>query len=1582
MDTKVGSYFERLMKRIELRVSDEHALDSLSVFAEKFWQHAPEADLAIRSVEDDAGLTIDSWKKFTKRSSDDVHISIANPVHARDGWQSSHTVVRIMSLDMAFMVDSALIALSQDGNITHHLNNVVFDVVRDEAGEVSFVEDAADTSTRELFVHAEIDRVADDELEALQKRLERTVTDLKAVVADFLPMKDQLAEISKLLKTTPPALEADEVAEALVFLDWLSANNFTFLGYREFEYADDVMRQCGQPLGILRRRNRATERKLSEQPASTQAFLLETSLLSFSKSGTKSRVHRPAYPDYVGIKKFDADGQVIGEWGFLGLYTSRVYMEHPVDIPVLRRKVARVVERSRFSPGGFDAKVLGQILATYPRDELFQIDADDLFETTMAVTAIHERRRIRVFARYESYGLFVNCLVYMPRDLFNTAARLRIQALLSETFEAEDSEFDIHFSESVHVRLQLTLRIPPGAKPDVDMRKLETQITELISDWTTELNSALLTAFGETQGRRFVREYADAFPAGYRESFDATFAADDIASIRTLSADRDLVTRFYHLPEDPPDLVKLKIFHLGGSLPLSDIIPKLENMGFRVGGENPFRIRRANQEPVWIHDYTLVFGAELDIAAIGDRFEQSFVRTWHGEAEDDGFNKLILGAGLTWEQVSVLRTFARYMQQIRFGFSQEFISATLDRHREMAAELVGYFEARFHPDQEEAVSEALHQKILGELEEVQLLNEDRILRRYLELMRATKRTNYFQETADGHRKPYLSIKIAPAEVSAMPRPLPMFEIFVYAPHFEGVHLRGGMIARGGLRWSDRHEDYRTEVLGLVKAQVVKNGVIVPTGAKGGFVIKANREGGDVPEVVGCYRQFISGLLDLTDNISEGEIQPPALTCRYDGDDPYLVVAADKGTATFSDEANAMAEEYGFWMGDGFASGGSNGYDHKKMGITARGAWVSVQRHFLERGIDVQADPTTVVGIGDMGGDVFGNGMLLSQALKLVAAFNHLHIFIDPDPEPSASFAERQRLFDLPRSSWEDYDAGLISAGGGVFSRQAKSIDITPEMKERFAIEADQLAPDDLVHELLKAPVQLIWNGGIGTYVKASSETHDMVGDRANDHLRVDASELRADAFGEGGNLGMTQLARIEFDLAGGSVNTDFIDNSAGVDCSDHEVNIKIALNEIVAGEDLTKKQRNELLESMTDSVAALVLANNQRQARTLSLALRHSETRLAEYQRFISRMEADAGLDRALEHLPSDDELLERASQGRGLTRPELAVLLAYSKIFIKSQLVGSDLSDNDHVARFVLEAFPGELVDRYEGALLQHRLRREIIASQLANAIVDNMGITYVVHLLEFVGGTVADIAIAYVAFSESYNLGNWIEAIAEQPGIDEELKLGMLLELIRLGRRCTRWILRHRHQFGAIDEFVDSYGPRIESLVDEREMLTGAIRNDNWHADYDRLIAAGVDKPLALRSAGAANMVIGLPVLLVADETEREPLDVARVFISMSHTLCLDWLSEQLGMLTSTSHWQAMERDSLSDEVVTHQAALVARCFKETDGDVAAWVAQREDFVRDWRRIIEEVQHAKVQEFSMFSMTCRKLNNLCRAL
>ncbi len=1078
-----------LLDSVRGRTEQEEPL--LLEFVRLWWSRIPEQDLLPRNAVNDSAASIECWHAFRRREPEATEIQASNPTAARDGWHSRYTVVRVITPDMPFVTDSVLMALSHDGLVVHHLGNVVLSTERDGQGDQVRVSTNPGAGHHEVLIYAEIDRLPEGELPALKQRLETALSDVRASVADFPAMKARLADLTAAMKASPPPLPAEDLQEALAFLDWLPHNNFTFLGYRSFDYRDDTIRQeATETLGVMRNRRTATPRPLSDQPERVRAFLLKPTLLSFSQSGTKSRVHRPAYPDYIGIRKFDADGNVIGEHGFLGLYTSRVYLERPENIPLVRRKVERVVERSGLDPLGFDGKVLHQVVATYPKDELFQISEDELFDTAMGITYIHERRRTRLFVRHDPYGLFVHCLIFLPRDLYSTQARLRVQEILVESYDAVDSEFEPFFSESILVRLQITLRIRPGAMPEVDEDALEARLVAVTRDWNADLQDALVERFGESRSRQIGRDYALGFPAGYRERYRVETAVEDLDIIEELSEGRPLASYFYRRPEEPAESLHLKIFHLGSTLPLSDVIATLENMGLRICSEHPYNLERATRPLAALLDFDLEYPKALDLREIGPRFTEAFERIWSGAVDDDRYNRLLLAAGLAWRQINVLRTYARYMKQIRFGFSQEFISDTLVKHPGIAAGLVRYFELKFDPEADGGEGFAALEAELGTaFDGVALLNEDRILRRYLALMRATQRVNYFRTDADsGEPRPYLSIKLQPRSIAELPKPVPAFEIFVASPRMEGVHLRGGAIARGGLRWSDRAEDYRTEVLGLVKAQTVKNAVIVPTGAKGGFIVRHGAEDPDAfrQQGVACYQDFIRGLLDLTDNVVEGEIvHPPGVRC-HDGTDPYLVVAADKGTASFSDIANAVAADYRFWLGDAFASGGSNGYDHKAMGITARGAWVSVQRHFAERGIDVQNDPFTVLGIGDMSGDVFGNGMLLSKSIKLVAAFNHRHIFLDPDPDPAASFAERRRLFALPRSGWTDYDSSLISAGGGVHSRNSKSISLTAEVKARFGIDADSLAPEELIHALLASPVGLIWNGGIGTYVKAAS----------------------------------------------------------------------------------------------------------------------------------------------------------------------------------------------------------------------------------------------------------------------------------------------------------------------------------------------------------------------------------------------------------------------------------------------------------------------------------------------------------------
>ncbi|XOV85558.1 MAG: NAD-glutamate dehydrogenase [bacterium] len=1576
---KDGSYINNLLNALE-STAEADLYPLLEVFARTLWSRSLEEDVAARDVRDDVGGTIEAFEHLRKRQSDDISFLLKNPIRTRDGWQSEHSVVVVAAPNMPFMVDSVLMALSHDGLVTHHLNNAVFAVERDAAGTLTTLSSEVNHQSRELIIYAEIDRLDDDAFPQLQAKLEFMARDLQAAVTDFGPMKEKMEALIAELKQNPPPLDEHDINESIAFLEWLLSNHFTFLGLREFQYSDGFIRQAGTALGTQRVRPAATARKISDQPQRVQDFLFKKKLLTFSKSGTKSRVHRPAYPDYVGIKQFDAQGRVIGETGFLGLYTSRVYMESPEHIPVVRHKVSNVMQRSGLDPSGFDGKVLRQVLATYPRDELFQITETELFETTMVITDIHERRRVRVFARYDAYGLFVNTLVYMPRDLFSTSVRLELEALLVETFAAEDAEYDILLSESILIRVQFILRVSPGHQIQVDRVGLEKRIAQLIGDWNSELFEALVIKLGERTAIKLRSTYADAFSAGYRESFSAIDAIDDIQMIEQLSAQSPLSTRLYRKPGDPAEFLYLKIFHCGQALPLSDVVPKLENLDLRVIGEHPYIVARKDQGHVSIQVYELRFVGDLDLKEGGEDLNEAFINVWNGLAEDDSYNRLILRAGLSWRQVSVLRAFAQYMKQIRFGFSQAFISDALFRHAATAALLVDYFERKFavtgrsSAEQPAGALDEIRQHIFAALDAVDLLNEDRILRRFLELMDASKRTNYFVTDAHGGHRPFLSIKFMPREISAMPLPVPLYEIFVSAPYLEGVHLRAGSIARGGLRWSDRLEDYRTEVLGLVKAQVVKNAVIVPTGAKGGFVIKDGRPG------VEGYKDFIRALLDVTDNIVNGDVTTPAQVAATDDPDPYFVVAADKGTATFSDTANEISQTYDFWLGDAFASGGSNGYDHKKMGITARGAWVSVQRHFAEMNIDVQTDPITVLGIGDMSGDVFGNGVLRSQSLLLVAAFNHQHIFIDPNPDALVSYAERQRLFNLPRSSWSDYNAELISQGGGVFSRTSKRIMVTPEMSARFGISQQEMAPEDLIHELLKSPVALIWNGGIGTYVKASTESHEDVGDRGNDHLRVNADELKAQVIGEGGNLGITQRARVEFALHGGAVNTDFIDNSAGVDCSDHEVNIKIVLNELVAREDLTRKQRNSLLESMTDEVAALVLSNSFDQAQTLSLAIRHEKHHQSEYQRLMAVLAANAGLNRTLEFLPSDETLAERYAHQARLTRPELAVLLTYTKTYIKNSLIAGAVHADPLIAQRILSAFPTSLVTQFEADIRAHRLAPEIIATQLANEIVDHMGITFVSSLAESVGCAVTDVAKGYAVAAACFDFPVWFDVVATATGLNAQQQLHVLDSVAQLGSRSTRWILRNCDLSGSLDALVSRFKPALD-------VVAHAAVPNRTESQLDLKVCAALEQAglpahLAQHWHDVQVFTQMLPVVAVAERRGCDVAALVAVSSSVGAQLRIDWLISRLTELPAQSHWQALQVDALYDDLFRLQCMLSAHVLNTAQGDFSVWQTQNPGALDGWFHATAEAQSSGATDIALFALIVRRLADSCAKL
>ncbi|PNA01032.1 MULTISPECIES: NAD-glutamate dehydrogenase [unclassified Pseudomonas] len=1584
----------------------EQALPQVALFAEQFFGIISLDELTQRRLSDLAGCTLSAWRLLERFDHAQPQVRVYNPDYERHGWQSTHTAVEVLHHDLPFLVDSVRTELNRRGYSIHTLQTTVLSVRRGSKGELLEILPKGTTGEgvlHESLMYLEIDRCANAaELNVLSKELEQVLGEVRVAVSDFEPMKAKVQEILTKLDNSAFAVDADEKTEIKSFLEWLVGNHFTFLGYEEFTVVDQadgghIEYDQNSFLGLTKmlRTGLTNEDRHIEDYA--VKYLREPTLLSFAKAAHPSRVHRPAYPDYVSIREIDADGKVIKEHRFMGLYTSSVYGESVRVIPFIRRKVEEIERRSGFQAKAHLGKELAQVLEVLPRDDLFQTPVDELFSTVMSIVQIQERNKIRVFLRKDPYGRFCYCLAYVPRDIYSTEVRQKIQQVLMERLKASDCEFWTFFSESVLARVQLILRVDPKNRIDIDPLQLENEVIQACRSWQDDYAALTIETFGEANGTNVLADFPKGFPAGYRERFAAHSAVVDMQHLLNLSEKKPLAMSFYQPLASGPRELHCKLYHADTPLALSDVLPILENLGLRVLGEFPYRLRHTNGREFWIHDFafTAAEGLDLDIQQLNDTLQDAFVHIVRGDAENDAFNRLVLTAGLPWRDVALLRAYARYLKQIRLGFDLGYIASTLNNHTDIARELTRLFKTRFYlarklgSDDLDDKQQRLEQAILTALDDVQVLNEDRILRRYLDLIKATLRTNFYQTDANGQNKSYFSFKFNPHLIPELPKPVPKFEIFVYSPRVEGVHLRFGNVARGGLRWSDREEDFRTEVLGLVKAQQVKNSVIVPVGAKGGFLPRRLPLGGSRDEIaaegIACYRIFISGLLDITDNLKDGKLVPPANVVRHDDDDPYLVVAADKGTATFSDIANGIAIDYGFWLGDAFASGGSAGYDHKKMGITAKGAWVGVQRHFRERGINVQEDSITVVGVGDMAGDVFGNGLLMSDKLQLVAAFNHMHIFIDPNPDPATSFAERQRMFDLPRSAWSDYDTSIMSEGGGIFSRSAKSIAISPQMKERFDIQADKLTPTELLNALLKAPVDLLWNGGIGTYVKASTESHADVGDKANDALRVNGNELRCKVVGEGGNLGMTQLGRVEFGLNGGGSNTDFIDNAGGVDCSDHEVNIKILLNEVVQAGDMTDKQRNQLLASMTDEVGGLVLGNNYKQTQALSLAARRAYARIAEYKRLMSDLEGRGKLDRAIEFLPTEEQLAERVAEGHGLTRPELSVLISYSKIDLKEQLLGSLVPDDDYLTRDMETAFPPTLVSKFSEAMRRHRLKREIVSTQIANDLVNHMGITFVQRLKESTGMTPANVAGAYVIVRDIFHLPHWfrqIEALDYQVSADVQLEL--MDELMRLGRRATRWFLRARRNEQNAARDVAHFGPHLKELgLKLDELLSGEIR-ENWQERYQAYVAAGVPELLARMVAGTTHLYTLLPIIEAADVTGQDPAEVAKAYFAVGSALDITWYISQISALPVENNWQALAREAFRDDVDWQQRAITIAVLQAGGGDsdvetrLALWMKQNDAMIERWRAMLVEIRAASGTDYAMYAVANRELNDV----
>ncbi|WP_247596965.1 NAD-glutamate dehydrogenase [Hydrogenophaga sp. PAMC20947] len=1508
-----------------------------SPFQDLFFSDADPDELSQRDPKALTAMAKAHWALVQDSKAGAVRVEV---LKAQECQTEGNTVVQIVHPDMAFLVDSVSIAVNQSGRTVHWIVHPLLRVTRDDAGKIAQVDSAARSGQTGAngavmsCILVECTRLASDpDGEALCRAIESTLLDVRCAVQDWRGMLSRV----QLLSAGFTALEGSEAAEAKAFLNWLEQGHFTFLGAQDFVVeGDHLSKVSGTALGVMKNPG---FQALPEQNAAP--FMSDPRWLFCAKATRRSSVHRPTWLDTISVKRLDASGAVVGETRFLGLYTSAAYAALVESIPVVRQHVAHVTAQAGVVRGSHAHKALQSILETYPRDEILQIDEATLVQHAIGILRLQERQRVRLFLRRGPFGRVASVLVYVPRDLYTTELRVKLGQMFKKAFAAETVEFTPMLTDSALARIHYIVRSQDRLQVDVDMVELEAQVALACKRWEDGVQTALMGQ-GVDKARQ-LSAIASGFPAAYREEFNAEVAAKDAAVMHALSDEQPMALQLYARGDQP----HFKTYATQKVI-LSDALPVMESMGVRVLDEHPYLVKMSQSagDQRWLHDWGLHFDQAVDLDRLKPRFEALFQAVWRQEVECDALNRLVLTTELGPRDIAVLRAYTRYFKQLGFAFSQSYIEDTLNGNPALAQDLAALFSIRFDPAREAGREQAIaaqEQAIEAQLSDVASLEQDRVLRQFVATIGATVRTNAFQVGKD-----YMSFKLKPRDIPNVPEPRPMFEIWVYSPRVEGVHLRGGKVARGGLRWSDRRDDFRTEILGLVKAQQVKNTVIVPVGSKGGFVLKKAPAASDreayLAEGVACYKIFLSGLLDVTDNVVKGQVVPPVRVVRHDEDDPYLVVAADKGTATFSDIANGVSEAYGFWLGDAFASGGSVGYDHKKMGITARGAWESVKRHFRGLNVDTQSQPFTVAGIGDMSGDVFGNGMLLSEQIQLVVAFDHRHVFIDPQPDVALSFAERQRLFSLPRSSWADYDKSLISEGGGVYPRSAKSIPLSAQARAILGTDAKAMPPNDLLNAILKAPVDLLYNGGIGTYVKASFESHAQAGDKAGDAFRVNGNELRCKVLGEGGNLGCTQNGRIEFAQSGGLIYTDAIDNSAGVDCSDHEVNIKILVGAVQESGALSQEERNQLLASMTDEVGLQVLQDNYYQSQQIELAAARPAYLLEGQKTLMRWLESMGSLKRGIEYLPTDEELAKRKRDGKGLTRPENAVLMAYAKLNLFDELCASTLPDDPFYAKVLQTYFPQVLNQRYPDFVAKHALKREIIATSVTNAVVNRMGSTFVNFLANEASCNASDVVSAYTLAREVFGLEDIWDRIDELDGkVPTALQLDLLAQLSAVTQRASRWMLRHRGQ-GDLPSMIALYQPAAAQLrahIDQ--WLPGEFR-EQWQAASAKLVEAGVDAQLAEDLTVLDHLYPVLDLVDVAGKCNSSLEKAARTYFGVDHALDLGLWRGIITQLPTETLWQTQARASARDDVYSIASQIVQ------------WLLSEQQSVEQW-----EERHAK---------------------
>jgi glutamate dehydrogenase len=1592
---------DRLAAEARRHVAAEQG-DSIEHFVKRYFAHVAPDDIIYTNFDTLLGGALSLWQLGQERTPGVPLVRLFNPTQERNNWGLEHTVIEIVNDDMPFLVDSVSAEIHRRDRKIHLLLHPVIRAVRDASGrrlEITDTRHAPTAAVVESYMHVEIDQETEpEELESIRASLENILREVRLAVADWRQMRARMQENVEELGTAELPMPAEEVAEAREFLKWLDDGNFIFLGHRRYTFrtrdGNDYLAPLPETgLGILRDiRPESVERGNEPLSGEFSAYARKKDLIIVTKANSRSLIHKPVPMDRIGVKRYDAGGNLIIEDRFLGLFTSAAYSRSVFHIPMLRLKAKRTLDRAGLDPRSHNGKALVDILETFPRDEFFQITDAELFDIARGILLLQERQRVALFVRRDVFERFVACYVFIPRDRYTLEFKDRAKAVLEEAFSGRDTQVYDHVTSSALARGLFIVRTTPGKIPDVDIRRVEAQIGEVARTWGDRLLDALCTRQGEEVGIDLHHRYKRAFPLAYAERFTAEAALYDVGHVEHVLATDELVVDLYRHRSDERQF-HCKIIHAGPPVPLSEIMPRLENMGLKVLAEVPYEVMPLGaSRVVRIRDFSLAGeGMQDDLEPVKNLFQEAFIRVWTRQAENDGFNRLVLGAELEWHEVVVLRAYAKYLRQIGVTFSETLIQQTLAKHPSITRAILQLFKTYFDP----AIGEVgmgrkgaglgIRSQIEDALNGVTNPDEDRILRLYVSLIEATLRTNYFQRDAAGERKLYVSFKLDSNAVPELPLPRPLYEIFVYAPWMEGIHLRGGKVARGGLRWSDRREDFRTEILGLMKAQMVKNVVIVPVGSKGGFVVKnpsADRATFQ-QEGIESYKTLLRGMLDITDNLRGDGVVPPRDVLRRDGDDPYLVVAADKGTATFSDIANAISAEYGHWLGDSFASGGSAGYDHKGMGITARGGWEAVKRHFRELGVDTQSEDFTVVGVGDMSGDVFGNAMLLSPHIRLQAAFNHSHIFVDPAPDAAKSFAERRRMFDN-RLNWNGYNTELLSKGGAVFERSAKTLTVSEEVQQLFELPKKTVTPQELMRAILTAKADLLWLGGIGTYVKASFEDHAAARDRANDAVRISGNELRVRVVGEGANLGFTQRGRIEYALTGGRINTDAIDNSAGVDTSDHEVNIKIALYDAIErGELAGLEERNGILAEMTDDVARLVLRDNYEQTQAISITHALGESILDTQGRFMRGLERNGKLDRALEGLPDDETIGDRHVQGLGFTRPEIAILLAYAKLVLYEDLLKSDLPDDPQLVDDLVLYFPELLRGRFRAAIDRHRLRREIIATVVTNAMINRVSPTFAWQMSDETSKPPADIARAFIIMRDSFDLrAIWRDIEALDNKLPANVQTDMMISVARLLERAIVWLLRSTYETLDIAAYVGELKPRIGAMQDHLTEILPASILGTVRVRQAELMEDGIPEELARRVASLDVMSSAMDIIRIARTDAAHGVeDVARVYFDVGARFSLDRLRSATNGISAETPWQKTALATLVEDLFNYQSLLASRVIAETNGaadPVEAWLAKRPRVVERVDQTMHEFRSATTVDLAMLTVASRQFRVL----